>query len=82
VGVIAGAANLDGNDGTKKVATANLIIGGGAIAAGLYNLIRPGPARAVKARLDSRDGEPRLALEPRVIGSSESRLGLAMHVRF
>ncbi len=41
VGVIAGVANLDGTDGTTKVAAANMVAGGGAIAAGLYRLLTP-----------------------------------------
>jgi hypothetical protein len=36
VGMLAGAANLDGNDGTEKVAFADLFLGGMAVAGGLY----------------------------------------------
>jgi hypothetical protein len=83
-GVIAGAANLDGTDGTVKVATANLIIGGGAIAAGLYRLLHPRPDRAVDG-LSPRPGgsHVRLAISPLVIPSSDGpRLGLAMRSIF
>jgi hypothetical protein len=69
LGVIAGAANLDEGDGTDKVAAANMIIGGGAIAAGLYRLRHPRPAR--------------IAISPLVIPTAASpRLGLAMHTSF
>jgi hypothetical protein len=69
IGVIAGAANLDGTEGTDKVAAANMVIGGGAIGAGLYRLLSPRPARIV--------------ISPLVIPTSGSpRLGLAMHTRF
>ena len=67
-GVIAGAANLDGNNGTQTVAVANMIIGGGAVAAGLYRLIghRPGQSEAAVV-VPTADG---------------ARLGLAVHATF
>jgi len=83
-GVIAGAANLDGNDGTKKVALADLFLGGMAVAGGLYRLIRPSAVRP-SAELSQQSGgaQARLALEPRVIPTSDgTRLGLAMHATF
>lgn len=68
VGVIAGGANLDGNGGTQTVAAANMVIGGGAIAAGLYRLLAPGPARR---------------FEPQVVATAgETGFGLAMHASF
>jgi hypothetical protein len=84
VGVIAGAANLDGTDGTDKVAAANLIIGGGAIAAGLYRLLSPRPARAVdELSPQSAGSNARIVISPLVIPTSGSpRLGLAMHTSF
>jgi len=70
IGVIAGTANLDENSGTDKVAAANLIIGGGAVAAGLYRLLRPQPVR-------------RVGINPLVIPTAGSlRLGLAMRTSF
>ena len=43
-GIIAGAVNLDESGGTDKIATANIIIGSGALVAGIYRLLRPRPA--------------------------------------
>ena len=67
-GVIAGAVNLDGNDGTEKVALANIVIGGGAIAAGLYRLIEHRPVRTEAAMV--------------VPTADGGRLGFAVHTTF
>jgi hypothetical protein len=84
MGVIAGAANLDGNDGTDKVTAANMIIGGGAIAAGLYRLLSPGRARPEDGLSHQSAGSnARVAISPLVIPASGTpRLGLAMHTSF
>jgi hypothetical protein len=72
VGVITGAANLDGNDGTEQVAAANMIIGGGAIAAGLYRLLHR-----------SAGSTARHSVGPQMIPSADGpRLGLAVHSSF
>ena len=42
-GIIAGAVNLDGSGGTDKVAAANMIVGSGAVALGVYRLVSPRP---------------------------------------
>jgi hypothetical protein len=83
-GIIAGAVNLDGNDGTDKVAAANMIAGGGALAVGLYRLLSPRPARPVDG-LSSRpqSSNARIAISPMVIPTSDSpRLGLALQTSF
>jgi hypothetical protein len=83
-GVIAGAANLDGNPGTRKVAVADLFIGGMAVAGGIYRLIRPVAVRP-SDELSQQSGrdEACLAVVPQVIPTSDgTRLGLAMHATF
>jgi hypothetical protein len=84
MGVIAGAANLDGTDGTDKVAAANLIIGGGAIAAGLYRLVGGRAARPPDGLSSQSAGSnARVVISPLVIPTSGSpQLGLAMHTSF
>jgi hypothetical protein len=84
LGVIAGAANVDRNDGTQNVAAANLIIGGGAMAVGLYRLLTPRPARRVDGQSLQSDGiEPRLAFVPQAIQTSRgTRIGLGLHANF
>jgi hypothetical protein len=84
IGVIAGTANLDENSGTDQVAAANLIIGGGAVAAGLYRLLRPQPARLADALPPQSAGSTaRIGISPLVIPTAGSpRLGLAMHTSF
>ena len=84
MGVIAGAANLDRTDGTDKVAAANMIIGGSAVAVGLYRLVGPRPAQTVDGvSPQSAGSNPRLAIGPVVIPIAGSpRLGLAMHTSF
>jgi hypothetical protein len=84
VGVIAGAANLDGTDGTDKVAAANMIIGGGAVAVGLYRLVGPRSAQSVDGvSSQSASSKPRFAIGPVVIPISGSpRLGLAVQTSF
>jgi hypothetical protein len=83
IGVIAGAGNLEGTDGTDKVAKANMIIGGSAVAAGLYRLLSP-PDRPVDG-LSPRSGGSNggIAISPVVIPTSGSpRLGFAVHASF
>jgi hypothetical protein len=73
-GLIAGAVSLDETGDTETLAAANMIIGGGAIAAGLYRLIGPPQPAASNARL---------AISPLVTATSgRPRLGLAMHTSF
>ena len=84
MGVIAGAANLDRTDGTDKVAAANMIIGGSAVAVGLYRLVGPRPAQTVDGvSPQSAGSNPRFAIGPVVIPIAGSpRLGLAMYTSF
>jgi hypothetical protein len=84
LGVLAGAAQLDGNDDTQNVAAANLLIGAGAMAAGLVRVLRFGRERSVAVSSPRYDeGAARLTVQPQVIpNSSGARLGLAMHARF
>lgn len=83
-GIIAGAVNLDGTDGTDKVATANMIAGGGALAVGLYRLLSPRPARPVDGLSPQPESSnARIAISPVVIPTSGSpRLGLAVQTSF
>jgi hypothetical protein len=81
--VLAGGVNLDGSEGTETVAIANILIGAGAIAAGVYRLVSPPPDRPEDGRSRQSIDAARLALEPQVIPTSRgTRLGLAMHARF
>jgi hypothetical protein len=83
VGLLAGAVEMDEDGGTKQVATANLIIGGGAVAAGLYRLLGSGGAPADGPAPGSTASNARLGISPLVIPASEGpRLGLAMHSTF
>jgi hypothetical protein len=84
VGLIAGAANLDESGGTDNVAAANLIIGGGAMAVGLYRVLSPAAARPVDGlSAQSAASNARLTISPLVIPTSgRPRLGLAMHTSF
>ena len=84
VGVIAGAANLDGTDGNRKVAAANMIIGSGAIAAGLYRLLNSPSARPVdEPPPQSAGSNVRLAISPLVVPTSAGpRFGIAMRSNF
>jgi hypothetical protein len=84
IGVVAGAANLDENSGTDKVTAANLIIGCGAIVAGVYRLLGPQAARLADALPPQSAGsDARIAIRPLVIPTAGSpRLGLAMHTSF
>jgi hypothetical protein len=81
---IAGAVNLDGNNGTQTVAAANIIIGGAAIAAGVYRLINrraAGPADGLSRQSAGTDKPP--AVSPIVIQTADgARLGLAMNAPF
>ena len=79
VGLLAGAVKLEENGGTEKVATANLIIGGGAMAAGLYRLLSSGGDRPPQSAATSAS----LTVSPLLIPASEGpRLGLTMHRSF
>jgi hypothetical protein len=82
VGLLAGAVKLDENGGTEKVATANLIIGGGAMAAGLYRLISSKGAQPANGPApESASSNVRLAISPLVMPSSEGpRFGLTMQL--
>ena len=83
VGVIAGAANLDGTDGNEKVAAANMLLGVGALGTGLSRLINPRPARSVAGSSPQSAGsEGSLSISPLVPTSNGPRLGLAMQARF
>jgi hypothetical protein len=84
VGVIAGAANLDGTDGNQKVAAANLLIGVGALGTGLSRLFNPRLARSAAGSSPQSAGTERaLAISPLVTPTSNGpRLGLAMHADF
>lgn len=84
VGIIAGAVNLDGTDGTTKVAAANMIVGTGALAVGLYRLLRPRAARPVeRLSLQSASSNAHVAIAPVVIPTSRSpRLGLILRTSF
>ena len=67
-GGIAGIANLDGNNWTQTVAATNVVIGGGALAAGLSRLIDHRPVRRESAvAVPTADG---------------ARLGFAVHATF
>lgn len=77
-GIIAGVANLDGTGGTDKVAAANMIVGGAALALGLHRLLRPPPAQGVSAH-----SKASLAVSPVVTAASrQPRLGFAVHASF
>ena len=74
VALIAGGAELDGNDKTRNFAKANMIFGGAAVVGGLYRLVRP-------PQPDEEDTPP--AVAPVVIRTSDGpRLGLAMRASF
>lgn len=81
-GLFAGGVKLD-QDGGSEVATVNLIIGSGAIAAGLYRLLSSGAARADGPAPESTTSNARLAISPLVVPTSEGpRLGLRLHSKF
>lgn len=80
VGVIAGVANLDGMDGTTKVGAANMVAGGGAIAAGLYRLLAPRTVRPGQAASRSAAGNPDISISPTVM--RRSGIGVAVSVLF
>jgi hypothetical protein len=65
-GIIAGAVNLDGSGGTDKVAAANMIVGSGAVALGVYRLVSTRPVGT--------------SVTP--IMSPTSGMGLAVHTSF
>ena len=83
-GFIAGAANLDRTGGTDDVAAANMIIGSGAVAAGLYRLLTPGPGRPADGLARQPAGSSsRVAITPVLMpAAGRPRLGLAMHGSF
>ncbi len=82
LGLLAGAVKLDENGGEQKVATANLLIGGAAVAAGLYRLISlGGTPPSDKPAPESASSSARLAISPLVIPTSEgTRVGLTMQL--
>ncbi len=81
VGAIAGAVNLDGSNETQTVAAANIIIGGAAIAAGVYRLLNSRPAGSVDELSRQSEGSPEIS--PLVIPTSDGpRIGLAMNASF
>jgi hypothetical protein len=65
-GIIAGAVNLDGSGGTDKVAAANMIVGSGAVALGVYRLVSTRPVGT--------------SVTPMM--SPTSGMGLAVHTSF
>ena len=83
-GIVAGAANLDGSGGTDKVAAANIIVGGGSLAVGLYRLLSPRPSQSVYGRLpQAGSSNAHLAVTPVVIPTQGSpQLGLAVRTSF
>jgi len=83
-GIVAGAVNLDGSGGTDKVAAANMIVGGGALAVGLYRLLSPRPDQPVDGRSpQTASSNARIAISPVVTPTAgRPRLGLAVHTRF
>ncbi len=82
LGLLAGAVKLDENGGEQKVATANLLIGGAAVAAGLYRLISLGGTPSTNTPApESASSSARLAISPLVIPTSEgTRVGLTMQL--
>jgi hypothetical protein len=82
VGVIAGVVRIDDNDGIQNVAAVNLLIGAGAMVAGLFRVLQRAE-RPAAAGSQPPGQATRLALVPQVIPtSSGNRLGLAMHAGF
>jgi hypothetical protein len=70
-GLIAGAVKLDEAGATDDVAAANVIAGGGALAFGLYRLVRP------------RTSSPTVSISPVVIPTDRNpRFGFAVHTTF
>lgn len=84
LGVIAGAVNLDRNGGTETLAAADLLIGGVALAAGIYTLLDPPSGRPVDGPSpQSASSGSRLAIGPLVVPTADGpRLGLAMRRTF
>ena len=81
--VIAGVANLDGNDATQNVAAANLLIGGGAMMIGLYRVLNPPGRKVAGLSQPSTEVGPRVAFEPQMIpASGGTRLGLGVRANF
>ena len=82
--VIAGAVNLDGSGGTDKIATANIIVGGGALVAGVYRLLRPRTDELANRKSPQTiDSNARISVSPTMTPTSDgTRLGLAVRTRF
>jgi hypothetical protein len=84
VGMLAGAVNIGESGGTQTVAAANIIIGGAAIAAGVYRLVNPqraGTVDGLSRRSAGPEGPP--AISPVVMQSSDGpRLGLSVNATF
>lgn len=83
-GLFAGVDGIDDNKGTSRLATVNLIVGGAALAAGLYRLTRsqstrPPDMTARKRSFSLAD----LTIAPGAIPTSTSaRLGVVLQARF
>ena len=72
--IIAGAVNLDETGSTDDVATVNIIAGSGALAAGIYQLLRLRPEEPANAGV---------SVAPTVTPASGGpRIGLALHTSF
>jgi hypothetical protein len=73
-------ANVDGTDGTTKVAAATMVAGGGAIAVGLYRLLAPRTVRSGQSASKSAAGNPDISIGPTVM--PRRGVGLAVSVLF
>jgi hypothetical protein len=83
VGLLAGGVKLDEDGGSDQVATINLIIGSGAVAAGLYRLLSSGGTQLDGPAPKSTASNARLAIGPMVVPTSGgTRLGLTLHSTF
>ncbi|HEY5939669.1 MAG TPA: hypothetical protein VIT87_02530 [Gemmatimonadales bacterium] len=72
--IIAGAVNLDETGGTDDVATVNIIAGGSALVAGIYQLLRLRPEEPANTGV---------SVAPTVTPASGGpRIGLALHTSF
>jgi hypothetical protein len=83
VGMLAGAVNIDDSGGTQTVAALNMIIGGAAIAAGVYRVISPPSAGSSNGSGQSAGSDKPPAISPLVIQTPHGpRFGLAMNATF
>jgi hypothetical protein len=83
-GIVTGAVNLDGTGGTDKVAAANIVVGAGALAVGLYRLLSLRPAEPLNAQSPQAGGSnARIALSPLMTPTAgRPRLGVAVRASF